>query len=190
MLVLWGTGQTSRYDSTAPDRLVPSSADVDLGTETSLAPKWQLDDSELWFGATADMIDILTASEAATAHTNSYLLIRSPNTIENIFFKLQAGVWRVSGEFMLIEGAGTAQVSRMFRVESDPDDTDIADSEPAISDTSNCPGSPIFSRNMIIPQTAPFVVSEEDIFYFMVGRLTHNGPVGTHWAGFEYLGTV
>ena len=188
MLVLWGTGQDSRYDSPETGRLRSSSGGS--GKQTTLVPRWKLSGSELWFGATADMVDILTIDESAQAYSDSHIVLDGESARRSVFFKLQAGIWRVSAEFMLDAGGASGQVSRMFRVESDADDTDIADSEPAISDSANCPGPPIFDRNTVIPQTGPFTVAEDDVFYFMLGTAGFGSAIGSHWAGFEYLGTA
>ena len=63
--------------------------------------KWNLDDSEILFGADASMIQIMTAEEAAAsvqaALSDVFSLIVPVSNRLGVFFRLSPGYWSFNG---------------------------------------------------------------------------------------------
>ena len=79
------------------------------GSRTFL--RWKLDDSELLYGATADLIDLLTEVEAE-ALTNPDALPPNGNR-SVVFFRLLAGIW--SG-LLAVLGGDNYDTTGIYRV--------------------------------------------------------------------------
>ena len=81
-LILWGSDQTERI-------ALPAGANNHKFSTNIVLLKWQLDDSEIRFGATSDMVEILAAADAPAAGPDAL-----PATVADrvsIWFKLLPG---------------------------------------------------------------------------------------------------
>ena len=178
-LVKWGRAQDSRLPAN----------DAGNWTRTGIRKflRWKLDDSELFFGASADQIQLLTEVEAE-ALTNPDAL--PPNgSRADVFYKLQAGMW--SGVIVASYDAFSYEQYIMARV----NEAGLADDYLAAAGHTGVAGDPttgseIQSGRKIINSPIPlFKASADDVFYdylsdtvtdFAVSQfktLTYHGPV-------------
>ena len=90
-LTLWGSAQSTRIATAGIDSRYRYAADGG----TALL-KWKLDDGEIRFGASSDMVKILTAAEAASMASSADNLPPAASR-GGIFLNFLAGVWTLDG---------------------------------------------------------------------------------------------
>ena len=166
-LVLWGGGQTARYH--------PAIAADDIRgvfvTGGNIYLKWLLDDSELFFGATADMVGIVAAADApadADGRTNITAADRG-----GIWMGFKAGIWTFSGAVLSDDADVTRyREPRLLRVASGQDAlVGIGVSAP-FGDAADGVGEPDFG--VVQPFDSGLVrVAEGDRFYLVFGPNAH-----------------
>ena len=186
-LILWGREQSERMATPVTNNSVATTIQGDAAFL-----RWKIDDSELWFGATSDMVDILTADEASTTDFTNYA-DHTPNdgsTRGEIYFKLQAGVWRFEGE-LSANNRRAYDTFRLFKVRfsgaDEENDEMLANSMTEPSGTAQAPGNPPVQFETLMPPTLPFIVGGDDVFY--ISAFGSRTPINTaQWLLCEYLG--
>ena len=182
VLVMWGPGQEMRYDENSTGRSVA------VGNAGYTACTWELDDSELWFGATSDMIALYDDDEYEDDITTDFDGTIASGLADNVFFSLEAGWWSFRG-FVGIGGANLSHDSfRILRVRS-TDDEIIATSTSTTVGNIQEPFRPKYRSTMLLAKTAPMQFAADDYLIIAIGEGEHSALSTAQWLECEYLGT-
>ena len=165
-LVLWAHGSGSRFDVERRTENFVITAST-LATRRGFA-RWKLDNDEIFFGATADMVEILDATKAAavTGVENA----PTGASLADIYLKFRPGVWSFNELIMAGNPAGTPKnmIALLLKVNATASAADdivgFSNRTGEVANAVDAPGSPAITGAMAL--TAPLVeIVATDILY-------------------------
>ena len=193
-LVLWGSAQASRMSPVVASNYAISGKASSTTDVDGLAFKWLIDTGELWFDATADMVDILSGSDAGQAGLDSSLSFATTADEDGIFFKLDAGKWRFSGQVRTNNQHNESSSFGLFKIRSGLGDDDLMALSDSCEPNANLdrPGRIASYTSMHgLQKTPPIAVTASDIFYIVLG-VNHSDTLqpskSSQYLELEYLG--
>ena len=181
-LVLWGSAQTERISA-------PSALNRYRHNNTNILLKWKLDDSELRFGATSDMLEILAAADVPT-DMDIY-----PGTANRSLIALNfwPGLWEFDGQIVADDLTNDYSQTRLLKVVTGAANDKLVgpSTNTAFNDLAGDDPTGTPEQAVVMRLTGPFVqVEEDDILYAaIVSHDTTDETIATaQWLRATYLG--